>query len=486
MKTNDRPLNPDLRHAVARRGAALLLGTFLCCFCLTLFAAQKPNVLFILADQWRAQAFGFAGDPNVKTPNLDRLERECVNFTQAVAGMPVCSPTRASLLTGQRPQTHGIFLNDVQLNTNAVTIAKELKAHGYDTGCIGKWHVDGRGRSNFIPRERRQGFDYWKVLECTHSYNNSPYFADGPEPLKWEGYDAIAQTQDAEQYIRDHARAGSKPFLLWLAWGPPHNPYETAPEKYRAMYSPDKIQLRANVPPAMQKVARGWLAGYYAHCSALDDCIADLMRALKENGLDENTIIVFTADHGDMLGSHAQQRKQRPWDESARVPMLFRVPASLGIRPRRVEGTINTEDMMPTLLGLCGRAIPKSVEGHDFSAYLRGGADPSGGATIIRCTSPFGEFVRERGGKEYREIRTARYSYARDLEGAWLLHDNQQDPFQLENLVGKPEHAKLQAEMEALLKRKLAEQHDEFRPGPEYISKWGYKVDARGTVPYVP
>src|SRR5712671_5899608 len=151
----------------------------------------RPNVLLIIADQWRAQAFGFAGDPNVKTPNLDRFERECVNFTQAVAGMPVCSPTRATLLTGQRPQTHGIFLNDVQLNTNAVTIAKELKAAGYDTGCIGKWHVDGRGRSSFIPRERRQGFDYWKVLECTHSYNNSPYYADGPEKLKWEGYDAI-------------------------------------------------------------------------------------------------------------------------------------------------------------------------------------------------------------------------------------------------------------------------------------------------------
>ncbi len=457
-----------------------------CLLCLPWFtrAAEKPNILFILADQWRAQAFGFAGDPNVKTPNLDRLERECVNFTQAVAGMPVCSPTRATLLTGQRPQTHGIFLNDVQLNTNAVTIAKELKAHGYDTGCIGKWHVDGRGRSNFIPRERRQGFDYWKVLECTHSYNNSPYFADGPEKLKWEGYDAIAQTRDAQQYIAAHAKAGSKPFLLWLAWGPPHNPYETAPAKYQAMYSPDKIQLRANVPPAIEKIARGWLAGYYAHCTALDDCIADLLRTLKETGLDKNTIIVFTADHGDMLGSHAQIRKQRPWDESARVPMLFRVPESLGVKPRRVEGTINTEDVMPTLLSLCGRAIPKSVEGYDFSGYLRGGADPSGGATIIRCTSPFGEFTRDRGGKEYREVRTARYSYARDLEGPWLLYDNQKDPLQMENLVGKPEHAELQAQMDALLKKKLAEHHDEFRPGAEYISKWGYKVSANGTVPY--
>src|SRR6478736_3225584 len=105
----------------------------------------KANVVVVIADQWRAQAFGFAGDPNVKTPNLDRFERQCVNFTEAVAGMPVCSPTRASLLTGQRPQTHGVFLNDVPLSINAITLPKELKAAGYDTACIGKWHIDGHG-----------------------------------------------------------------------------------------------------------------------------------------------------------------------------------------------------------------------------------------------------------------------------------------------------------------------------------------------------
>ncbi len=462
------------------------LASALAAFQLTAFHcaatnASQPNVLIVIADQWRAQAFGFAGDKNAKTPNFDRFERECVNFTQAVAGMPVCSPTRATLLTGQRPQTHGIFINDVPLSTNAVTIAKELKAAGYDTGCIGKWHVDAHGRTNFIPRERRQGFDYWKVLECAHAYNNSFYYADGPEKLKWDGYDAIAQTRDAQQYIRDHGKPGSKPFLLWMAWGPPHNPYETAPEKYRAMYAADDIQLHPNVPPEMQKVARGWFAGYYAHCTALDDCFADLLKTLDEAGLASNTIVVFTSDHGDMLGSHGQQRKQRPWEESVRVPMLWRVPASLGVKPRRVAGTINTEDVMPTLLALCGRAIPKSVEGFDYSGYLRGDADPSGGATIIRCTSPFGEFTRERGGKEYREVRTARYSYARDLNGPWLLYDNEKDPFQLDNLAGKPEHAKLQAEMDALLKKKLAEQRDEFLPGADYIKKWGWIVDASGT-----
>ena len=446
----------------------------------------RPNLLFVIADQWRAQAFGFAGDPNVKTPNLDRFERTSVNFNQAVAGMPVCSPTRASLLTGQRPQTHGIFLNDVPLSTNAVTLPKVLKAAGYDTGCIGKWHIDGHGsRSAFIPRERRQGFDYWKVLECTHAYNNSPYSADGPEKLKWDGYDAIAQTRDAQAYLRDHAKS-DKPFLLWLAWGPPHNPYESAPAKYRAMYSPEKIQLPPNVPASAQAKARRDLAGYYAHCTALDDCFADLLRTLDETGLATNTIVVFTSDHGDMLWSHDQQRKQRPWEESARVPMLFRLPASLGIKPQRNPATINTEDVMPTLLRLCAQAVPKSVEGFDFTGAMHGGADPSGGATIVRCISPFGEFLRSRGGREYRALRSARHTYVRDLKGPWLLYDNEADPHQLKNLAGQPEHAKLQSEMEARLKKKLAEQRDEFRPGPEYVSKWGYQVDTNETARYLP
>ena len=446
-------------------------------------ANRPPNILFIIADQWRAQAFGFAGDPNVKTPNLDRLERECVNFTQAVSGMPVCSPTRASLLTGQRPLTHGVFINDVPLNPDAVTIAKVLKGAGYDTGCIGKWHVDGHGRASFSPSERRQGFDYWKVLECTHAYNNSAYYADGPEKLKWEGYDAIAQTRDAQGYIESRAKS-EKPFLLWLAWGPPHNPYETAPPKYQAMYPPGKIQLRGNVPPDAQTKARKDLAGYYAHCTALDDCIGDLVASLKSTGLLENTIIVFTADHGDMLLSHDLQRKQKAFEESARVPMLFHLPASLGIKPRRVEGTINTEDVMPTLLSLCGVAIPKSVEGLDFTGYMRGGKDPSGGAAIVQCAAPFGEFTRRNGGREYRCLRTAHYSYVRDLSGPWLLFDNEKDPLQNDNLAGKPERAELLTRLEKKLREKLAAEHDDFRPAAEYIAKWGYTVDANGTVPY--
>ncbi len=446
--------------------------------------SKAPNVLFVIADQWRAQAFGFAGDPNVQTPHLDRFERESVHFTQAVAGMPVCSPTRASLLTGQRPLTHGIFLNDVSLRPDATTLAEALKSAGYATACIGKWHVDGHGRTHWIPPGRRQGFDYWKVLECTHTYHESAYYAHGPEKLQWDGYDAFAQTRDAQTYLKARAQSG-EPFLLWLAWGPPHNPYETAPPRYRAMYSPEKIQLSPNVPPAAQAQARAELAGYYAHCTALDDGFADLLRTLSETGLAENTIVVFTSDHGDMLGSHALRRKQQPYEESIRVPLLVRLPPALGIKPRRVAGAINSEDVMPTLLSLCGQPVPSAAEGLDFSGHMRGGADPSGGATVIGCVAPFGEYSRARGGREYRGLRTARHTYVRDLDGPWLLFDHEKDPWQLENLVNKPEHAALQSTLDARLKRKLAAQGDAFLPGREYIARWGYKVDGiTGTPPY--
>jgi arylsulfatase A-like enzyme len=250
------------------------------------------------------------------------------------------------------------------------------------------------------------------------------------------------------------------------------------------MYDPAKIQLRPNVPPELHARTRKELAGYYAHCTALDDCFGDLLATLDATGLAENTIVVFTSDHGDMIGSHALIRKQKPYEESARVPLLFRLPSSFGISPRRVDATINTEDIMPTLLRLCGAPVPKEVEGLDFTGYLRGGEDPSGGAAVIQCASPFGEFTRAAGGREYRAVRTKRYTYVRDLKGPWLLFDNQKDPYQLENLVDRPEHAKVQAELDALLKKKLAEAHDEFRQGADYIAKWGYKVNANGTMPY--
>lgn len=443
---------------------------------------SPPNVLVIIADQWRAEAFGYTGNPDVKTPHIDSLARESIDFKNAVASVPVCCPSRASFFTGQRALTHGVFLNDVPLSPDAVSLAKVLKSAGYDTAYVGKWHLNGDGRSKFIPRERRQGFDYWKVLECTHAYNNSFYYGDTPEKLKWEGYDAIAQTKDTQNYLRGR-KGNKKPFLFVLSWGPPHSPYTSAPKKYHAMYNGKKLTLRGNVPKELETETRRDLAGYYAHCSALDDCVGDLLETLRETGLEKNTLVIFTSDHGDMLGSQGYEKKQKPWDESIRVPLLFRWPAEFS-KGGKLGAVFSSEDLMPTLLGLCDVKIPKTVEGIDYSGYMRGGKNPSDGAAVISCVSPFGEWETRSGGKEYRGIRTERYTYVRDLNGPWLLFDNEKDPLQLKNLVGDPEQKKLQQKLDAMLQRKLRDAHDDFLPGAAYVKKWGYVTNERGTVPY--
>lgn len=447
--------------------------------------ATRPNVLFVIADQWRAEAFGYAGNPDVRTPAFDRLASESLRFVNAVSTVPVCCPTRASLLTGQRALSHGVFMNDVPLDPAANSIAKSFSANGYDTGFIGKWHVDGHGRSAYIPPERRQGFTYWRALECTHDYNQSAYYAEGEDRRTWQGYDAVAQTQDVLEYLRQHART-NRPFLLFLSWGPPHEPYQTAPERYRAMYDPNLLKLRPNVPPEHQAEARRDLAGYYAHCTALDDCVSRLMNELKAQHLDQNTLVVFTSDHGDMLWSHGSQKKQQPWEESCRVPLLFRLPNRFGTVGKDMPATIGTEDIMPTVLRLCEIATPRSVDGRDFSKYIMGGKDPSDGAAELLCPAPFGQWARSLGGREYRAIRTQRYTYARDLKGPWLLFDNQTDPYQQENLVGRSQFSALQADLEGKLKRKLKATHDRFEPADAYIKRWGYKVDATGTIPILP
>ncbi len=443
----------------------------------------RPNVVFLLADQWRAQALGYAGDDNARTPCLDRLADQGVVLTTAVSTCPVCCPYRATLITGRYPVTHGVFVNDVCLNHEATSLAQAFGGAGYRTAYIGKWHLDGHGRSSFVPPERRQGFEFWRGCECTHDYNHSLYYADTDEKRYWKGYDAEAQTQEAQAYIRNHRRG---PFLLVLSWGPPHNPYETAPERFRRPFKPEEIRLRPNVPPEAQKAARRDLAGYYAHCAALDECTGRIVETLAECGIAENTILVFTSDHGDMLGSHAQVRKQRPWDEAILVPFLIRWPGGLGRTGRKLTAPFGTPDILPTLLGLCGIAVPATVQGEDRSAWLRGRQPDSDRAALICCVTPFGEWTRQHGGREYRGLRTARYTYVRSLEGAWLLYDNQEDPYQQRNLIGQTTSARIQADLDSKLQAELKRLDDAFLPGQDYLNKWGYKTDATGTVRYQP
>ena len=444
-----------------------------------------PNIIFVFADQWRYQATGFGGDPNVKTPHLDALARRSLNFSNAISGCPVCCPARSSLLTGRYPDQHGVFVNDVHLNTDAVSMAQAFSTGGYHSGYIGKWHVDGHGRSNYIPPERRQGFDHWMVLECTHDYNDSAYYSGNDETKRvWPEYDAIPQTYEAQRYITEQAESDN-PFLLVLSWGPPHNPYETAPEKYCEMYDPATLTLHPNVPAAKESVAREELAGYYAHCTALDDLIGELLTTVDVAGIADETIFVFWSDHGDMLHSQDEAHKQRPWEESIHVPLLLRYPRKFGNGGRIIDAPIYTPDLLPALLGLADLPIPATVVGRDYSNHLLGNAPAPADAALLACYHPFGEYERRNGGREYRGLRTRTHTYAHTLDGPWLLYDNVADLYQQHNLIGQPDAASIQAELDQALDAKLAEIGDEFLSGEEYLAKWGHVTDEHGTVPFV-
>jgi arylsulfatase A-like enzyme len=472
------------RHDVPYLAAAIVSVAISGCH---VFPAQRParaqpNVVYVLTDQWRAQATGYAGDPNVKTPRLDTLASESIDFVNAVSVCPVCTPYRASLMTGRYPLSTGMFLNDLYLPDEELCMGEIFKAAGYQTAYIGKWHLDGHGRDAFIPEERRQGFDYWKVLECTHEYNESYYYAgDDSTKRKWDGYDAYPQTRDAQEYIREHARSDS-PFLLVMAYGGPHFPHRYAPQELKDQYPVDSIELRPNVPEEMKGRAREEAQGYYAHCTALDGCIGDLLETLEQAGVADNTIFVFTADHGEMLGSQGQppKQKQRPWDESIRVPFLLRFPAVHGREGRKVTAPINTPDILPTLLALAGIEIPDSVEGEDLSRFVLDEKTLEDRAALVMNVAPFGYGDRI----AFRGIRTPRYTYVRNVEGPWLLYDNQVDPYQMENLLGVAEHAELQRGLEHTLQSKLRERGDPFLPEEHYLREWGYEVDDIGSIPY--
>ena len=438
---------------------------------------SKPNIVFIFADEMRAQDTGYNGNPDCSTPVLDAFAEQSINLTQAVSGSPVCCPYRASLMTGQYPITHGVYINDVELDPECNSIARVFGQAGYQTAYIGKWHLygspDGRygRRQVYVPRDYQLGFDYWKGFECTHDYNDSHYFFnDDDTPKPWEGYDAFAQSRDAAEYITAHGRR-EEPFLLMLSWGPPHFPLHTAPQEYRDRYANVDVALRPNVPEPNREIAIEELRGNYSHISALDDCLAIVLDAIASTEQSENTIVVFTSDHGDMFGSHGMNRKCVPWDESIRVPFLIRWPVGFGGGGRTVELPIDAPDIMPTLLGLCDLPVPESVDGADFSNILLGREEMCGSeAALLSMPAPFTNLLNY-GFSAYRGLRTQRHTYVRNISGPWLLFDNEADPYQMNNLANTDENMKLQADLENRLQRRLGILGDEFNAGEYYLKR---------------
>ncbi len=432
------------------------------------------NLVFVFADQMRAEATGYSGNRAVISPNLDKLAAEGLEFVNCISGMPVCTPWRASMLTGQYPLRHGLFINDLRLPTDRPTFGTVLKEAGYRTGYIGKWHLDGNERSAYTPPgPRRQGFDFWAVANCDHNYMQSHYYSgDSTEKKHWNGYDARAQTDVALDFLK---RSGADPFALFLSWGPPHNPYDQVPKEFLDLYPPD-VPVRPNCP----NPNRDELRGYYAHVTALDEQIGRLVRGLTENGQLEKTIFVFTSDHGDMLRSHGVQRKQHPWEESINVPFVIRAPKQF-TKGSRVNTLLNVWDLMPTLLSLLGVPVPSTVDGLDLSAAVLNRDFVGPDATLAAAIAPFAEYR----GLPWRTLRTHRHTYARNLDGPWLLYDNERDPYQLTNLIGRPDCAALQAQLDARLKQELARFNDDFQPAETYLKRWNYSVDDGGAIPII-
>lgn len=445
---------------------------------------EKPNVLIVIVDQWRAQAFGYAGDPNARTPAIDALADESVDFRQAVAGSPVCCPSRAGMLTGQYPSTHRVYINDVPLEPTTETLGEVFRDAGYRTGYVGKWHLYGspggayERRGAPVPREHRLGFDYWKAAECTHDYGHSLYYdGDDPEPRYWPGYDAFAQTEDVQRFIEDAVR-DDEPYLMVLSLGPPHDPYGTAPEPYLSEFAEAEIVFRPNVPPEAREDHQHdfvpdyhWygptaMRGYYAHGAAIDRCIADLLRTIDASGRGDDTIVVFLADHGDMLGSQGMGSKGVPWDESVRIPWLVRYPARWGREGSVSDVPIDTPDLFPMLLGLCGLPVPDRVEGRDPFASDAAHVKPS--AFLTWSTHAQG------GIGEYRGVRTPTHTYVRSRSGPWLLYDNTTDPYQMRNLVADPDSSARVAELDAELTGWLERLGDAFGSAKDDLERDGW------------
>jgi arylsulfatase A-like enzyme len=418
-------------------------------------ATSRPNLLFIFADQWRAHSCGSARDRDpVHTPRLDALARQSTSFTQCVSNYPVCSPYRAMLLSGLYPHRNTVVGNirsiaPFDLRDDHTCVTDVLSQSGYNVGYLGKWHltrphapfvpltwIDPRGAAwnEYTPPHRRHGIDYWHGYNTYDLHLTPMYWIQDAARDQWVQVNQWGPEYEANvaiDYLRntgDRFRQPGKPFTLFWSINPPHPPYEQVPDRYRKQYSDagvDELLTRPNVQRD-HAPARSAVRDHFAAITGVDEQIGRVLDELDRSGLADNTIVIVTADHGEMMGSHGLMQKNVCYEESMRVPMLMRWPGKV---QAGVEDDLpwSTPDLPATMLGLLGLPVPSSWQGRDLAMAACGD----------RLGRPAHQLYLRNDAGVYG-LRTDRYTLA--LESSPLLFDRREDPYQQHNLaIDRPE-----------------------------------------------
>lgn len=464
---------------------------------------KRPNILFVFADQLRRQSLGFMGDEQVLTPNLDAFAKESLVFNNAISSCPLCSPYRGCLFTGKYPLSNGVFTNcktglDMMLSEKEICFSDILHEQGYYNGYIGKWHLDNPERNHSSvplsgakdwdaytpPGEKRHHFDYWYSYGANDEHLSPHYWEDTPEQIKIDKWSVEHETDKAIEYINQHKE---KPFSLFVALNPPHSPYDLVPEKYLELYKNKVISFRENIgfekihchtletfdykKEDMEKMTKA----YFAAITGIDEHFGRLIQALKDNAIEEDTLIIFTSDHGDMLGSHHLMAKHVWYEESIGVPFVIQWKNS-ALKKGITDIVLESTDIMPTLLGLMDRPIPKSIEGKDISKYLVSEEVLEENKVGFLCAFPgreiFLEVFREQDKNPldfgWRGIRSKDYTFIIELGyhpeetiPQKYLYDLKKDPYQLKPIhYTNPAYQEVIGELEKQLMQWLQEQED--------------------------
>jgi arylsulfatase A-like enzyme len=392
--------------------------------------SSRPNLLWVVTTQWRAGACGYAGDANARTPHLDALAAEAVNYAQAVTPHPFGPFARAALLTGLPSPQNGVRNYFDPLPAGARTIAHAMSARGYATAFFGKWHLAPRDRHaplvgepharTIVPPEARGGFAFWEGFEGGFLLND-PWLHGTrlPEPVQLGGYQSDIVCDRAAGWI-----AQRPPWFCVVSLEPPHPPYDAAVPDGTTRRLPSAIELAPNVPRGgdAEARARRELAGYHAHIEATDRAIGRLLARVER----DSTLVVFTSVHGDMHGAHGLFRKGWPHEESVRVPLLVRFPA----RWRGAESGVSRAELVSLL------DLPRwTVEW----AGGKPGEPTKPPIDFQRLSMPSIVALPHQCDRLWTAVRSATRKLVLNADRSpWLYFDLQRDPWERENLVSDP------------------------------------------------